>query len=362
MSIINIGNRAKAALRRGGKRNGIAAVLNATYLASRAGLMASSRGRGAIFTLHHVRPAADRLFGPNAHLEVTPEFLDTAITQLRADGYDFIRLDEVPGRLRSAEGRPFAVFTLDDGYYNNAQYALPVFERHGVPFTVFITRGFVERSHSLWWETLGELLPRLDRLEFDFGDGTETMELSASRIFDCFDRFARFVWENDEAEAVAAIDSLARRHGVDPLDLTARLVMGQDELLRLVEHPLASLGAHTLSHRAISRLPEEEARVEMLHSADWLEALTGTRPSTFAFPYGMKQGVSPRDMTIAADLGFSVAVTTQPGTLTEASLDTSTGLPRISLNGHFQKPRYVAALASGIPFAPSSRGKTKGTS
>jgi peptidoglycan/xylan/chitin deacetylase (PgdA/CDA1 family) len=356
VSIINIGDRAKAAWRRGGKRNSIAAVLNVAHFASRTGLMASSRGLGAIFTLHHVRPAPDRIFGPNAHLEVTPEFLDAAITQLRADGYDFVRLEEVPARLGSAGEKPFAVFTLDDGYHNNTEHALPVFERHGVPFTVFITRGFAERSHSLWWETLGELLPRLDRLEFDFGTGPEAVDLVSSRNFASFDRFARFVWQHDEAEAVAAIDSLARRHGVDPLELTARLVMGPDELLRLIEHPLASLGAHTVSHRAISRLPEVEARAEMLHSADWLEALTGSRPTTFAFPYGMKQGVSARDMAIAAELGFSVAVTTQPGTLTEAALGTPTGLPRISLNGHFQKPKYVAALASGIPFKLASRG------
>ncbi|HEX2148471.1 MAG TPA: polysaccharide deacetylase, partial [Pseudorhizobium sp.] len=60
---------------------------------------------------------------------------------------------------------------------------------------------------------------------------------------------------------------------------------------------------------------------------------------------------SARDVKIAEELGFSVAVTTQPGTLSQASLNNLTGLPRISLNGYFQRPRYVSALASGIPFA-----------
>ena len=350
--MIGIKERLKGIWRRGIKRNIIAGALTGAYVASANGLMTARRGRGAIFTLHHVRPAQRPEFEPNIHLEITPEFLDAAITQLRSDGYDFLRLDEVPARLTSSNATPFAAFTLDDGYYNNAEHALPVFERHKIPFTVFITRGFAERTHSLWWETLAALIPSAGELEFDFGNGLEKVDLSTSvRVQDGFKKFARYVSEHNETEAVAAIDDLARRHGIDPLDLTARLVMGPDDLLRLIENPLASLGAHTISHRAISRLSAEEAHEELRQSADWLQQLTGTRPATFAFPYGTRAAVSARDVKIAEQVGFSVAVLTQPGTLFEHSLENLTGLPRISLNGYFQRPKYVAALASGIPFA-----------
>ncbi|HEX2147715.1 MAG TPA: polysaccharide deacetylase family protein, partial [Pseudorhizobium sp.] len=248
--------------RRGGKRNVIPGVLSASYLASRAGLLPARRGRGAIFTLHHVRPAR-QTFEANAHLEVTPEFLEAAIRQLRSDGYDFVGLDDIPARLRSSESKPFAAFTLDDGYHNNVEYALPVFERHDVPFTVFITRGFAERTHSLWWETLAELLPQVDHLEFDFGKGVEKLQLSSPpQVKAAFDRFVSYVWQKDETEAISEIDALSRRHGFDSFDLTHRLVMGREELLKLVAHPLATLGAHTVSHRAVSRLSDQDARFE----------------------------------------------------------------------------------------------------
>lgn len=363
MALRDMRQRIQGILRRGGKRNLIAGALHGAYLASATGLMREARGRGAIFTLHHVRPASRPVFEANAHLEITPDFLEAAIVQLRSEGYDFLRLDELPDRLRSNDTCPFAVFTLDDGYYDNAEHALPVFERHGVPFTIFITRGFAERTHSLWWETLEELLPRLEEIEFDFGNGPETVPLKTpAHVQDCFDRFARYVFTEEETTAVASIDALARRHGTDPLALTGRLVMGTADLKTLGAHPLAAFGAHTISHRAIARLSDQEAREELRQSADWLEQQIGMRPTTFAFPYGMPSAVSARDIGLARDLCFAVAVTTQPGTLSQHSLNAMTGLPRISLNGYFQRPKYVSALASGIPFALSGRRRAMGTS
>jgi peptidoglycan/xylan/chitin deacetylase (PgdA/CDA1 family) len=319
---------------------------------ARAGMMPDKRGRGAIFTLHHVRPKQLRPFQPSGHLEVTPDFLAEAIQRLAAEGYEFISLADVPARLASATKQPFAAFTLDDGYRNNSEYALPVFVRHNVPFTVFVTRGFAERTHSLWWETLAEMIGQQSELTFDFGCGPEVMDLtSEARKFDGFDRFADYVAVTDEAIAVSRIDAAARRHGINPLQLTADLTMNPEEARALAANPLASLGAHTTSHRALSRLSVDEARLEMCQSAEYVEALTGKRPVCLAYPYGTRQAVCERDHGIARELGFSVAVTTQPGTISATDLNRLTGLPRISLNGYYQQARYVSALASGIPFA-----------
>jgi peptidoglycan/xylan/chitin deacetylase (PgdA/CDA1 family) len=347
-------NRLKALLKREGKRLAIAGALEAAAVISRTGIASKTRGQGTIFTLHHVRPYDDGSFAANRHLEITPEFLEQAIEQLRGDGYDFIPLAEIPRRLQAPGDRPFAAFTLDDGYRNNAEHALPVFERQNVPFTIFVTRGFTEHTHTLWWETLGRLLGRLPKAGFDFGRGVEDIDLSKEVLkLRAFGRFATFVTCQDETLAVSRIDAWAKTHGVDPLAVTAELVMDEDELRRIATHPLASLGAHTLSHRAVGRLQPEEAKREMAESADWVKALTGTRPASFAYPYGFPGAVTERDVTIAREVGFSVAVTTQPGIIKESSAGRLTDLPRISLNGYFQRPRYVSALASGIPFALS---------
>ncbi|MBY4609895.1 polysaccharide deacetylase family protein [Rhizobium sp. 9T] len=335
-------------LKRLAKRAAIGAGLEASWLIAAAGLMRQARGRGVIFTLHHVRPHVAQSFAPNAHLEITPDFLDAALGRLKREGYRFVPLDELPALLAEPEGgRPFAAFTLDDGYTNNLEHALPVFERHRAPFTVFVAKGFAEGSHSIWWETLAVLLRQATEIRFDFGRGSERLALeSPQQQWDAFDRFAAYIHRSDEARAVAALDMLARDNGIEPTDIVRELVMGPAQLQWLSQRPLAALGAHTISHRALARLPEAEARIEMEVSADYLEAVTGIRPVTIAYPYGTPEAATGREATIAGRLGFSVAVTTQPG-LPAAG---KTGyLPRMSLNGFYQKRRYVSALASGIP-------------
>src|SRR5579871_6829971 len=74
-------------------------------------------GVGAIFTLHHVRPAPEAEFAPNRHLEVTPEFLRTMLMHLHSQDIDVITIDELHERLTSRNfARRFACFTFDDGY------------------------------------------------------------------------------------------------------------------------------------------------------------------------------------------------------------------------------------------------------
>ncbi|SIR09840.1 Polysaccharide deacetylase [Rhizobium sp. RU20A] len=327
--------------------------LIASFALSRGGLLRQARGRGAIFTLHHVRPEAARPFAPNGHLEVTPGFLETAILTLKAEGYRFVSTDDLAGTGDDPDLRPFACFTLDDGYRDNLEHAAPVFERHGVPFTVYATAGFIQRSHTLWWETATELLTRNDRVSVDFGEGLRTFTLTdyASRD-SAFDYIASFIRGTRgtlrEADAVAKLDGAARAHGIDPLGITERLTLDRAGIAALAKVPGATIGAHTVTHAALSRLPDAEALREMTASADVVADIIGRRPSSLAYPYGDAQAATAREERLAREAGFTTAVTTRPGVIGPSPAFAM--LRRISLNGYYQRALYVRALASGIPF------------
>jgi peptidoglycan/xylan/chitin deacetylase (PgdA/CDA1 family) len=330
----------------------IRAGLEGVALARADLLWPAAAGRGVIFTLHHVRPAAGHAHDPNALLSITPQFLDRAIRVAAGAGLTPVPLEDLPRLLADPKDeRRFVAFTLDDGYRDNAEHAAPVFRRHGVPYTIFITKGFVERTRSMWWQTAEALTREKPAFRLDFGRGEEevrTDTLTAKQT--AFDRIAAFVQSADEDRAVAALDAAAKAEGIDPLAITGRLTMDEAALRELSRDPLARLGAHTLTHVNLKRVDAARLRNEIEGSGEAVAAYAGRRPASFAYPYGFKAAVGEREIRAAYEAGFAIAVTTQPGVLGPHNLANPTAYNRVSLNGLYQKPRYVRALISGIPF------------
>lgn len=315
-------------------------------------LMPASGGRGMIFTLHHVRPDAKKSFDPNAHLSITPEFLDAAILVAKDAGLVPVPLESLPQLLADPrDSRKFVCFTLDDGYRDNLQYAAPIFQKHAVPYTIFVTPGFVDRKRTIWWETLEKLLSEVSELSFDFGNGPEPIICpSRDAKITAFERVASYVETASEDLAVAEIDNAANACGIDALAIVDAEVMTQAELTQLLDDPLASLGAHTMTHPNLARVCVERLGDEMRQSADAISKYLGKPVKTFSYPYGGKKAVSGRETQAASDHGFALAVTTRPGVLTRESLEQPTAMNRVPLNGYYQRPNYVRALISGLPF------------
>jgi peptidoglycan/xylan/chitin deacetylase (PgdA/CDA1 family) len=123
--------------------------------------------------------------------------------------------------------------------------------------------------------------------------------------------------------------------------------MDWPQIAQLAADPLVTIGAHTVNHPMLARLPPEAARAEMDLSRSVIEAALNVRPRHLAYPFGDPTAAGPREFAAAAALGFKTAVTTRPGVLFAAHRDRLTALPRISLNGEYQQLRYVRVLLSG---------------
>lgn len=330
------------------------------------GLSALSRewigGIGAILMLHHVRAPAKRGFHANSFLSVAPTFLDDLIPALKRSGYEFISMDEVARRLRDgvpAGARPFLAVTFDDGYRDNLEQAVPVLRAHGVPYVIYVPTAFVEGKATIWWEDLEAVIGKREQIVMHLPKGRIAFDISSHALkrkayYEIMEFLMTSVPEQQQREIVR---ELAWQAGIDTAAHCRAEIMNWSELSELGSDPLCTIGGHTVNHYAVSRLTEQEVLAEMKEGARIIEMETGKWPRHFAYPYGHAHAAGPRDFALAGQAGFETAVTTRHGVLYPEHSQHMHALPRISINGLFQRRRYITTLLSGLPTRMSNLGR-----
>jgi peptidoglycan/xylan/chitin deacetylase (PgdA/CDA1 family) len=201
----------------------------------------------------------------------------------------------------------------------------------------------------LWWLVLEAVIARNDRVGLVIA--------GRDRKFDCrtvaekralYDELYWWLRSRPtEAELREVVRNLAAFYHVDVAAFCDELCMSWSELAQLAGDPLVTIGAHTVSHPMLAKLEKDAVRAEMDLSRSVIEAALTVRPQHLSYPFGDRTSAGPREFAIAAELGFKTAVTTRPGVLFADHTQRLTALPRISLNGEFQRLRYVRVLLSG---------------
>lgn len=330
------------------------AALSALHYSGADGLIRPfTTGDGVIFMLHHVTPEPARSFEPNRILKITPDFLESVIRQVLDAGFETIALDDVPERLAAGGKKaPFAVFTLDDGYKDNRDHAYPVFRRFNVPFTIYVPTDFADGRGDLWWLTLEEAVRKSASIAVEMHGARQKFDLSSDAArADAFETLYWWLRDLPEDRARAITHRFARDAGFDPNQICRDLVMTWDEIRALAADPLVTIGAHTRAHYALAKLPLEKARVEISESVARVASELGKPCRHFSYPYGCEHSAGEREFQLTKKLGLVTAVTTRKDLIHAAHKNALTALPRLSLNGDFQDPRYVKVLLSGAPFA-----------
>ncbi|MFY9894736.1 MAG: polysaccharide deacetylase family protein [Xanthobacteraceae bacterium] len=307
-------------------------------------------GVGVILTLHHVRPPRPGRFQPNRILEITPRFLTRVVALLRRSGLDLVSLDEMHRRLTEGDfARRFVCLTFDDGYRDTLTCAYPILKAAGVPFAVYVATSFPDRLGEFWWLALEAVIAKNDQIGLVI-DG-ENRSFACASVAEKRALFDELYWwlrrQPTDAETRAIVRNLAACYQVDVAAFCKDLCMDWRELAQLAADPLVTIGAHTVNHPMLAKLPADAARAEMDLSRSVIEAALSRRPQHLAYPFGDATAAGPREFAAAAALGFKTAVTTRPGVIFAAHRDRLTALPRISLNGEYQQLRYVRVLLSG---------------
>ncbi len=303
-------------------------ILSAAAIAAGIYQIAAPRyaGLGVILTLHRVARREHEILQPG--YAISADWLDVLLTKVRKTGWDVVTPNEVVQRIAQPNrASRFVCFTIDDGYADNLEVALPVFRKHGAPFTVYIATGFLDHSVFYWWGGIEELVSRNDEIFVPANGDRPALRLSAR------------TWQEKQA-VYDQLDSLCHREGVDvarqllqAYKIDSQALLSRDALSvaqarQLAHDPLVTIGAHGVTHQRLSLLSRDQALAELREGRRLLEQKLGVDVRHLAYPYGGPDACGTREFELAREVGYLSAVTTRRGNIFAEHDDHVFSLPR----------------------------------
>jgi sugar transferase (PEP-CTERM/EpsH1 system associated) len=301
-------------LRRGVRVRERAKAVVARLVAPRRAGPAPAGNRLVVLTYHRVLPvraARDYALPPMA---MPRDEFDAQMGHL-ARRYVPLPLEEAGERLArgTLPARAVAV-TFDDGYADNYRHAFPILRKHGVPASIFVVTGALDRRTAFWWDAVAQAVDRLRGLTAR--GGNELPAWLAARL-DLLRAGAR---PREVARGIVQelnrLDRTAREAALGALLSTAPTGGAEgDGLLTWAEVREMSragieFGSHTVSHAFLDELPTAEAQREIEDSLERLASELGSPTRLFAYPRGR---VAEPIRALLRDAGVTVAVTTELG-------------------------------------------------
>jgi peptidoglycan/xylan/chitin deacetylase (PgdA/CDA1 family) len=227
-------------------------------------------------------------------------------------------LREAVSRLRAGTlpARAASV-TFDDGYADNANVALPLLLKHGLPATFFVATGFLDGGR-MWNDSVIETIRSTQGGALDadcLGLGALPVATLGERR-QAMDILLTALKYLPPEERERKVEALAAQAGARlPVDL-----MMASEELRSLRASGMDVGAHTVTHPILARVDRARAQHEIRESKRLLEAITGSAVTLFAYPNGRPgRDYLPEHVRMVREAGYEAGFSTAQGVAHAAS-------------------------------------------
>jgi peptidoglycan/xylan/chitin deacetylase (PgdA/CDA1 family) len=234
--------------------------------------------------------------------------------------FDFIRLEDLPGRLFKPTRRPFCLLTFDDGKRSNFTEVAPELERLGVPAVFYVPTDALTTGACLWFDRRAQLVKAIGHCPA--GLELHTLKRLPFRLL-----MERLETACQEHHFQAREDSADARP------------MSWQEARSLHQRGFA-IGAHGMTHAALTRESRRRAFTEIEASMAKVTQELGACCDTFAFPNGNYTTELARH---ASRCGATTVMTTDPWWADEHAR--LWRLPRVQLFEGFTRARIEIKIA-----------------
>lgn len=236
---------------------------------------------GEIWCLHRV-VASRSLFKSNRDLEITPSYLESLIIDYRSKGYNFVDIDSIFQNLSKYNNKKSINISFDDGFKDIYQFAYPIFKKHNVPFTIYLTTDFPNKKIFLWWMILEEIVLKNDRLTLS--DGTVYLCTTDKEKQTTFETILSSIYSSN-INMPTYFKQVFDNYLDNFSDYNKHLTLNWTELNEMLDSGLCTLGSHSVSHYALTKLNREQIKFELYNSKKIIEEETGRLVQHFSYPH-----------------------------------------------------------------------------
>ena len=280
-----------------------------------------------IFMLHRAQSKERGVYGDELKL------LEEALVYLRKNQFEILSIEELISKSLAGERLPKKTvsFTVDDGFWDQADLMAPLFAKYDCPATFFLVTEFVTNKMWLWdskihyileasnsklHSNVSLLIPHVD---------TQT---SITNLFNIIIDYVKTLPEKEINEF------LIRLSGLLEVDLPMTppdkyKPMGVLDIERMVKLGM-KVAPHTVTHPILSNESDEYSRYQIVESWRQLKGITSETSPVFCYPVGRAKDFLPRDMDIVKETGMIGAVSSMPGYFDQSSLIDPMSIPRFS--------------------------------
>jgi peptidoglycan/xylan/chitin deacetylase (PgdA/CDA1 family) len=247
------------------------------------------------------------------------------------------------------ENRPLppraVVVTFDDGHRDNYTHAFPVLRTLGVPATIFLSTSYMDRDETFWFDEVAFRLYRTARRELELHTLGLCLALgNVAQRRRATEQVLAGLKGVSNTERLAALRELATESGIEGTvgDGRSRPLTWQQ--VREMRSGGIEFGSHTVSHPILSRLSDDELRVELSASKNEIERQLGRRVDLLAYPVGGETAFDERVVGVARECGYRMALTYVHG-VNRWPPDDSYRLRRLHVERYTTRARFAGMLA-----------------
>lgn len=208
---------------------------------------------------------------------------------------------------------PTLAVTFDDGYVDNYTLAFPILKELNIPATIFLSTGLIGSKEIVWVDKIGQAFLRTKEKQLSLNSCINGTVFNLKNMYfkrKSFNMIAKKLKELDYSDRMRLTDEILNKLGIFK-GLCLRM-LNWEEVREMADYNI-TLGAHSMTHPILSKMPFELAKREILESKLAIENVLETTVKHFAFPNGRMEDFSQELKQYCQEIGFESVSTTVYG-------------------------------------------------